>query len=312
MAAIAGSSANRHLETVYFEVNIEFSFKNQRRLTCKYRTIISANAGWSVVQFSKQFFLSRVARPERMRLWASGGAAMGTSGLNCVESCVNCHLRSRSFFCDLSAKSVEAFNKIKHAAVFPEHAVVQVEGQDPWGIFVLCQGRAKLSTTSRDGKTLIVRIAEAGEVLGLHAVVTGGPYQLTVETMQPCQLDFVGRDDMLHFIGEHTDACLHAIQHLARDCSDSYGVVRTIGLSHSVAERFARFLLETSADGEVLNGTVRVRLAMTHEEISQLVGTSRETITRLLSELRRNATAELKGSMLIIRNRPALKHMIGA
>ena len=237
---------------------------------------------------------------------------MSVSGLNCVESCVTCRLRSRSFFCDLSPRSIEDFDKIKHAAVFPEHTVVLVEGQSPCGIFILCQGRAKLSTTSRDGKTLIVRIAEAGEVLGLHAVITGGRYELTVETMQPCQLNFVGCEDMLHFLKVHADAALHATQHLARDCSDSYGVVRSIGLSHSVSERFARFLLETAADGEVSNGTVRVRLAMTHEEISQLVGTSRETITRLLSEFRRNEFAELKGSMLIIHNRPALKNLVGA
>jgi len=237
---------------------------------------------------------------------------MSVSGLNCVESCLNCHLRSRSFFCDLSQDSIEAFNKIKHAAVFPEHAVVLAEGQSPCGIFMLCQGRAKLSTTSRDGKTLIVRLAEPGEILGLHAVVTGGRYELTVETMQPCQLNYVGREDLLRFLKDHADAALHATQHLARDCSDAYGVARTIGLSHSVSERFARFLLETAADGEVSNGTVRVRLAMTHEEISQLVGTSRETITRLLSEFRRNETAELKGSMLIIHNQPALKSMVRA
>lgn len=237
---------------------------------------------------------------------------MSTSGMNCVESCLNCHLRSRNFFCGLAQDSIEDFNRIKHAAAFPEHAVVLVEGQSPWGIFILCQGRAKLSTTSREGKTLIVRIAEPGEVLGLHAVLTGGPYELTVETMQPCQLNFVGREDMLRFLREHADASLHATQHLARDCSDAYGVVRTIGLSHSVSERFARFLLETSADGEVSNGTVRVRLAMTHEEISQLVGTSRETITRLLSEFRRNEMAELRGSMLIIHNHPALKSLVRA
>lgn len=237
---------------------------------------------------------------------------MGKSGMKCVESCVGCHLRSGGFFCNLSPSSIVDFNKIKHAALFPEHAVVLVEGQSAWGIFILCQGRAKLSTTSRDGKTLIVRIAEAGEVLGLHAVVTGRAYELTVETMQPCQLDFVGREDMLRFLDDHVDASFRAIQHLARDCSDSYGVVRNIGLSHSVTERFAKFLLETAAEGRISRGSVRVRLAMTHEEISQLIGTSRETITRLLSEFRRNDLAELKGSMLIIHNHPALKHMVGA
>jgi CRP/FNR family cyclic AMP-dependent transcriptional regulator len=248
----------------------------------------------------------------RIRLAERRWRNVMVSGLNCVESCLTCHLRSRSFFCDLSPSSIEDFNKIKHAAVFPEHAAVLVEGQSPCGVFILCQGRVKLSTTSREGKTLIVRIAEAGEVLGLHAVVTGSPYELTAETMQPCQLNFVGRDDMLHFLGGHADAALHATQHLARDCSDVYGVVRTIGLSHSVTERFARFLLETAAEGRVNNGKIRVRLAMTHEEMSQLVGTSRETITRLLSEFRRNALAEVDGTMLIIHNRSALKTMVRA
>lgn len=233
-------------------------------------------------------------------------------GLHCVENCLDCHLHSSGFFCHLSRASLAAFNRIKHAAVFPQHTVVLAEGQSPCGVFILCQGRAKLSTTSRDGKTLIVRIAEPGEVLGLYAVITGEPYELNVETMQPCQLNFVGREDMRRFLSQHADASLHATQHLARDCSDSYGVVRTIGLCHSVSERFARFLLETAADGEVNNGRVRVRLAMTHEEISQLVGTSRETITRLLSEFRRNDLAELKGSTLIIHNHPALKNLVGA
>jgi len=59
-------------------------------------------------------------------------------------------------------------------------------------------------------------------------------------------------------------------------------------------------------------GAARVRLAMTHEEISQLVGTSRETITRLLSEFRMKQMAELKGSTLIIHNRPKLQNLVGA
>jgi hypothetical protein len=121
------------------------------------------------------------------------------SSLNCVESCLTCNLRMRSFFCHLSQSSVAAVHHIEHAAVFPEHSpehsVVLVEGQKAWGVSILCRGRAKLSTTSQEGETLMVRIAEAGEVLGLHAVITGGPYQLTVATMEPCQLDFVGKDD---------------------------------------------------------------------------------------------------------------------
>ena len=89
------------------------------------------------------------------------------------SECVGCDPRSNSFFCALSQESLTAFNQIKRGAVFPEGAVIFIEGQAPRGIFMLCQGQAKLSLTSSAGKTLILRIAKPGEVLGLDAVVTG-------------------------------------------------------------------------------------------------------------------------------------------
>jgi CRP/FNR family transcriptional regulator, cyclic AMP receptor protein len=122
---------------------------------------------------------------------------------------------------------VKAFNQIKQAVVFPEGAVIFVEGQPPRGIFMLCQGQAKLSTNSRDGKTFILRIAKPGEVLGLHAIVTGKPHELTVETMQPSRLNFVNREDFLRFLKGHGDAALHAALHIGRDCQDAYDVVRS-------------------------------------------------------------------------------------
>jgi CRP/FNR family transcriptional regulator, cyclic AMP receptor protein len=233
-------------------------------------------------------------------------------GLLCVESCLSCKLRSGNFFCALSQESLEAFNQIKHATVFPEGALIFVEGQNPRGIFMLCQGQAKLSTTSREGKTFILRITKPGEVLGLHAVVTGKPYEVTAETMQPSQLNFVSREDFLRFLKEHGDACLHAAQHISSECQDAYDVVRSIGLSNSVSGRVAKFLLASATDGRVTKGVVRAKLALTHEDIAQLVGTSRETITRTLSEFRKKEILELKGSTLIIHNKPALEQLVAA
>jgi CRP/FNR family transcriptional regulator len=233
-------------------------------------------------------------------------------GLPCVENCLTCHLRSENFFCALPQESLEVFDQIKHAAVYPERAFIFVEGQTPRGIFMLCQGQAKLSTTARDGRTFILRIAKAGEVLGLHASVTGRPYGLTVETMQPCQLNFVSREDFLPFLKKHGDACLHATQHICRDYQDACDVVRSVGLSHSISERLAKFLLESSAEGQVTNGVLRTKLALTHEDISQLIGTSRETITRTLAEFRKKHVVELKGSTLIIHNKPALEQLVAA
>jgi len=179
-------------------------------------------------------------------------------------------------------------------------------------VHIICSGRVKLYTTSRDGKTLILRIAQPGEILGLHATVAGKPYELTAETLQSSQLDFVRRDDFLKFLQNHADACLHAAQHLSQNCQSAYEMIRSLGLSHSVAEKLARLLLEWATDAETTEDGLRIKVALTHEEIAQLIGTSRETVTRVLGEFRDKQLAQLRGSTLLIQNKAGLERLIAS
>lgn len=233
-------------------------------------------------------------------------------GLRITEECLICKLRHSGFFCDLPKPSLEELEKIKYASAYPQGAVLFVEGQAPRGVYIICNGRVKLTTTSRDGKTLILRIAQAGEILGLHAAVSGKPYELTAETLQPSQLDFVKRDDFQRFLQHHADACLNAAQHLSQSCQSAYEMIRSLGLSHSVSEKVARLLLEWASEGDATKDGIRIKVSLTHEEIAQLIGTSRETVTRVLGEFRDKGLASLRGSTLLIRNKTGLEKLIGA
>jgi len=221
-------------------------------------------------------------------------------------------VRSSNPFRALSHESREALDQIMKASVFPKGAVILAEGQASRGVFLLCQGQAKLSISSRIGKILILRIAKPGEILGLDAIVMGKPYEVTVETMQPCRMNWVNRENFLGFLRKHSDACLHVAQHISRDYQYVCDGVRSVGLSHSISERLAKFFLEWSAGGQVTNGVICTKLSLTHEEIAQLMGTSRETITRILSELRKKHIIEIKGSDLIVHNKPALEQLVAA
>ena len=225
-------------------------------------------------------------------------------GIQITEDCLLCKLRQSGYFCNLPPASLQELDKVKYASAYPQGAVLFVEGQAPRGVYMICGGRVKLSTTSRDGKTLILRIAQQGEVLGLHATVSGKPYELTAEALQPCQLDFIRRDDFLRFLQNHADACLNAAQHLSKNCQSAYEMIRSLGLSHSVAEKLARLLLEWSSDGDASKEGIRIKVSLTHEEIAQLIGTSRETVTRVLGEFRQKKLAQLRGSTLVILDKP--------
>jgi len=229
-------------------------------------------------------------------------------GLDIIESCLTCKTRGEHLFCDLPAAALQTFESIKYATAYPKGAVLFVEGQAPRGIFVLCKGRVKMSICATDGKTLIVKIAEPGEVLGLSATVSGKPYELTAETVDPCQVNFVKRDEFLRFLRDHSDACFKVAEQLSEKYNTACHEVRSLGLSHSAGEKLAKLLLEwTSRNGEAVKQEPRVKLALTHEEIAQMIGTSRETVTRLFADFKKKQIIQTKGSTLVIRNKAALR-----
>ncbi|HTT33518.1 MAG TPA: Crp/Fnr family transcriptional regulator [Methylomirabilota bacterium] len=255
---------------------------------------------------------ARTAAPQFDVWTTSPKKAKSPYGIPIIDECTNCSLRTDNFFCGLSEAALKALQKIKHTTTYPTGAIIFMEGQPTRGIYILCQGRVKLQTTNSDGRTLILKIAQPGEGLGLSSTITGKPYETTAEILQPAQLAYISRIDFLRFMAEHSDACLHFVEHLGRDCHAAYELVRSIGLSESVSERLARFLLEWSANGSVSNGLLRVKLALTHQEMAQLIGTSRETVTRTLSEFKKQGIIELNGSTMILRNKATLEELAAA
>jgi CRP/FNR family cyclic AMP-dependent transcriptional regulator len=231
-------------------------------------------------------------------------------GLDIIESCLSCQMRADHVFCNLSSPALQAFESIKNVTAYPKRAVLFVEGQAPRGIFVLCRGHVKLSITASDTRTLILKIAEPGEVLGMGATISGKPYELSAETIDPCQINFVRRDDFLRFLEEHGDACLKVAEQLSQKYSVACREVRSLGLSHSAGAKLARLLLEWNANNdESSERELRLELALTHEEIAQMIGASRETVTRLFTDLRRRQILRSKGATLVICDEAALRSM---
>ena len=229
-------------------------------------------------------------------------------GMEIVESCLTCKLRADRIFCDLPASALQTFESIKYATAYPQGAVLFVEGQMPRGIFVLCKGSVKLSINSPNGRTMIVKLAEPGEVLGLSATISGKPYEVTAETIDPCQVNFVKRDDFLRFLKDDVEACFKVAEQLSDKYHTACQEVRSLGLSHSASEKLANLLLEWSCkNGESAKAEPRLKLRLTHEEIAQMIGTSRETVTRLFAEMKRRQIVQSKGSTLLIRNTAALR-----
>jgi CRP/FNR family transcriptional regulator len=204
------------------------------------------------------------------------------------------------------------FNAVKSPATYPAGAVLFLEKQDPRGVFVLCGGEVKLSISSSSGKTMILKIAKAGEILGLMATMTGSPYEVTAETLHPCQVAFIRRDDFLPFVAKHPEAYQGVVKQLTSLYSGACEQLRTVGLSASAPEKLARLLLDWAPETKDTKQGMPVKMPLTHEEIAEFIGTTRETVTRTLSNFKSRQLVALNGSTLLISNRPALETIGGA
>jgi CRP/FNR family transcriptional regulator len=226
-------------------------------------------------------------------------------------NCGECRVRAERLFCNMSEPAVEALDSVKFTGLYPKGSLLFVEGEEPRGIFILCSGRAKLTTSSTEGKTLIVKIAEPGEVLGASATILGKPYEVSAETIEPSQLNFIKRDDFLKYLNTHAEACLHTAQQLSEKYHSAQREIRSLGLSQTTSEKLARLLLDwCDRGGEQTTKGIRLKVLLTHEEIAQMIGTTRETVTRLLSDFKKKKIIDVKGSSLFVMSKAQLEHLV--
>jgi CRP/FNR family transcriptional regulator, cyclic AMP receptor protein len=222
------------------------------------------------------------------------------------DGCLDCPLRQPGDFCQLPNPLLQEFNNLGHLTLYPAEAVLLREHEGPRGVYIVCSGRVKLSVMARDGKTVILKVAGNRNVLGLSAVVSGRPSPFEATTIEPCQIKFVERESFLRLLEKNSHAALACARMLSDEIQSTFRDVHDLLLARSSTEKLARLLLSWAAK-EPRNRDVRVLTDFTHEEMAQMIGSSRETVTRLLSEMKRKELIRLEGSTLVIPNRIALQ-----
>jgi len=149
------------------------------------------------------------------------------------QSCLDCGQRSDRVFCDLAPDALQEFDGIKSIQTCPKATILFREGQPARGVFLLCQGRVRYSVCSESGRRMTLRVASAGEVLGLSAALSGACYEVTAEALESVQVAEIRRKDLLHFLRAHREVCMQVVHLLSEDLHVAYDRVRAVGLSRT-------------------------------------------------------------------------------
>jgi CRP/FNR family transcriptional regulator, cyclic AMP receptor protein len=215
-------------------------------------------------------------------------------------------------FGELPPAVVRDLEAVTLTNTYPAGALLFAEADVPRGVFIVVRGRVKLSVCASDGRTLILRIAGPGEALGAASAVSGREYEATAETQETCEISFIRQNDLMRLMRIHGELAFWVTQQLTKDYNYTCREIRTLMLSDSAGEKLARLLVGFLDENTETKRSGRMKLTLTHEEIGQMIGTSRETVTRLFAGFKKKHVIEQNGATLVVANRMALESLISA
>lgn len=215
------------------------------------------------------------------------------------------------FFRELPFEAMDDFqSRAKYFDCDAATILIQ-ERQDPSSVLFLLSGKVCVSMSSLAGRRFILDIAGPGEILGLIAAISGNCSAIRAEARYPCRIASLDRQDFLNFLLSHPIAGQNVARELSRHSMQACNKLKIVGLGGSVEAKLAGLLLEwCSGSRQTANGS-EIRFLLTHEEVSECIGTSRETVTRSMNDLKSLGLVEQRRSTLIVPDRDALARHAG-
>ena len=194
---------------------------------------------------------------------------------------------------------------------FEKGALIFLEGDTCTGAFFLKSGRIKLSSDrSSAGRCLTVGIAEPGDAVGLAAAIAGTAYEASAEAIEACDTEFIPRADLMGFFSAVPSCVLQAVRQLSNNYLHACDALASLSASDPVIVRLARLFVSWSPPPNG-GGCVNIKNGFTHQQIAEMIGTTRETVTRALSELRCRKLATAKNGDLVIHDPARLRMLAG-
>jgi CRP/FNR family transcriptional regulator/CRP/FNR family cyclic AMP-dependent transcriptional regulator len=165
-------------------------------------------------------------------------------------------------------------------------------------MYVIQEGRVKVTKESQDGREKIMNFLDAGSFFGDMALLDAAPRSASVQTLEPTRLLALSRRDFISLVRESPDLSLAVIQELGRRLRETNEQASSLSF-HGVKDR-TRGLFERIARPDPGLPGKRMTPAMTHQQIADMIGTSRETVTRAVRLLKDEGWLDQKGKRYII------------
>lgn len=191
----------------------------------------------------------------------------------------------------------------------PKHHMVFSPGAPSEAIYFIEKGRVRLTRLSPEGKTVILALLGPGDLIG-EASWESGEHDSYAETLEESRIYQISREAFQNFIHENPEFGLRLIQIIGGRLKQAQARIEDL-VFRQVPSRVARLLVTLAeSHGKVTPNGIRVEFPLTHQEIADLVGSSRVTVTQILNRFRSSQWIDIESKRVTIHNLDALEEMV--
>lgn len=219
-------------------------------------------------------------------------------------------LRQTAFFRELSDDELEQLAMMIVHRSYGKREIIFREGDEAGTVYLIHSGLVKTFKTDEAGREQIVSILREGEMFPHTGLFSGRPYPASAETIVPSKLLALPVRPFEYFLEQHAAVALKIMHAMSEKIIELQGRLQEAsGLD--ARDRGLRFLAYLAKQyGEQRGGVIHIRLPLTHQEIASAIGTSRETVSRMLNRLKKAGILESSRSGFVIRDAQALRREI--
>lgn len=216
-------------------------------------------------------------------------------------------LKRLPLFGGLGKKELEEVGRLVIYRKYRRNTFVFTEGEPGEALCFVKSGRVKISKTAPDGREQILHIMEPGDIFGEIVLFVGGPYPATAETVEDSEIGMIRNQDIEDLIRRNGEVALTMLKIMARRLKEAQAKIRDLALKDTPGRTAGLLLRLAQTSGVKGDEGIRVPLDLSRQELASMIGTSRETITRILCELDRQGIINLDRYEITIRDPERLK-----
>jgi CRP-like cAMP-binding protein len=222
-------------------------------------------------------------------------------------SCDSCTIRTHPLFRHLEEEELQEIMLNKITETYKRGSIVYQEGNRMKGFCCVQSGIIKIYQTGFDGKEQIIRFAKPGDIIGYRSVVSNEPACTSTEVIEEAVLCHIPTEILLNLVKTNGNFAVELMKLTCKELGEANSYITDIA-QKTVKERLAEILIhlddEFGADSQGV-----LKISLTREELSNIVGTATESIIRLLSDFKSQDYIEINGRKIKILDKPGLKYI---